>query len=279
MSRPDFADVTAAAVGRWTEILTGLGIEDEYLTRRHGPCPGCGGTDRFRFDDRDGRGRWLCGQGGDTIAGDGFQLLEHVHGWSRAESLREVACWLGMDRTQAPPPRRPKPAPRPPEPTPTQGYALSIWARVDRESAAVAGHPYAGTKRIGWHAGAGRARVSGKVIGPEADCIVVPIRDLETFDVVGVECLSDRRDAYGKFLRQSFGQKAGGALPLGNRTNTRIPHHVCEGWATGVRLWRALGDVVVYVAFGKSLMEPVAQWLEQRRCQGPVYIAEEADAH
>jgi len=279
MSRLDFTDVAAAARGRWREILSGLGIADERLRPQHGPCPGCNGKDRFRFDDRDGRGRWVCGQGGDTIAGDGFQLLEHVHGWSRAQSLREVAGWLGMDRTQAPPPRRPKPPPRPPEPSPTQRYALSIWARVERSSEAVASHRYADTKGIGWHAGAGRARVSGKVIGPEADCIIVPIRDLETFNVVGVEVLSDRRDAKGKFLRQSFGRKTSAALPLGNRINTCIPHHVCEGWSTGVRLWRALGDVVVYVAFGKGLMEPVGEWLEQHRCQGPVYIAEEADAH
>ena len=40
------------ARGRWREILPQLGIEAGFLKGKHCPCPSCGGTDRFRFDNR-----------------------------------------------------------------------------------------------------------------------------------------------------------------------------------------------------------------------------------
>ena len=40
------------AKGRWKEILPALGIDPKFLQNRHGPCPICGGDDRFRWDDR-----------------------------------------------------------------------------------------------------------------------------------------------------------------------------------------------------------------------------------
>jgi putative DNA primase/helicase len=51
------------AHGRWREILLALGIDDRFLTGRNCPCPICGGTDRFRFIDRQpGNGMWVCNQ-------------------------------------------------------------------------------------------------------------------------------------------------------------------------------------------------------------------------
>jgi putative DNA primase/helicase len=52
------------ARNRWREILPRLGVDTQFLTNRHGPCPLCGGKDRFRFDDRDGSGSYICGQCG-----------------------------------------------------------------------------------------------------------------------------------------------------------------------------------------------------------------------
>ncbi len=93
---PTFNEVHQAARGRWAEILPALGVPTEVLTGRHGPCPGCGGRDRFRWDDRDGRGTWICGGGGSPVAGDGFELLGHALGMSKAEALRAVAQHLGI---------------------------------------------------------------------------------------------------------------------------------------------------------------------------------------
>lgn len=115
--RLDYRAVRAAAAGRWPAILPGLGVGAEFLRDRHGPCPGCGGTDRFRYDDCDGAGTWLCSAGGGApLAGDGFNLLEHVYGWSASEALHRVADALGLREGRTLPPaqpRRPAPAAQP----------------------------------------------------------------------------------------------------------------------------------------------------------------------
>ena len=48
------------ARGRWREILPLFGIAPHFLVNKHGPCPICGGKDRFRFDDKDGSGSYFC---------------------------------------------------------------------------------------------------------------------------------------------------------------------------------------------------------------------------
>lgn len=72
--------------------MSSLGVDEKNLTKTHGPCPACGGKDRFRFDDKDGRGTFYCNQCG---AGDGFRLVELVHGWTAKQSLQAVASALG----------------------------------------------------------------------------------------------------------------------------------------------------------------------------------------
>ena len=74
-----FDDAHRKHDGNWRAVLSALGIPAKLLDGRHHPCPGCGGKDRFRFDDKDGRGTWICGQGGGKpLAGDAFELLVHA---------------------------------------------------------------------------------------------------------------------------------------------------------------------------------------------------------
>lgn len=48
------------AYGRWPDILQAAGVDSSYFKdRRQGPCPFCGGTDRYIWQDRNG-GRYLC---------------------------------------------------------------------------------------------------------------------------------------------------------------------------------------------------------------------------
>ena len=65
-------DIKDRAVGRWRGILAGLGMDAKGLSGRHGPCPICGGKDRFRFDDKEGRGTFFCSQCG---SGNGVDLV------------------------------------------------------------------------------------------------------------------------------------------------------------------------------------------------------------
>jgi putative DNA primase/helicase len=89
------ADIHAQLGSTWPGILAQLGIPEAALRNRHGPCPACGGKDRFRFDNKRGRGDYICGQCG---AGDGFNLLERVFGWPFNEARRRVMEAAGLVR-------------------------------------------------------------------------------------------------------------------------------------------------------------------------------------
>ena len=80
------------AQGKWTEILSSLGVPDEALSRKNCPCPMCGGKDRFRFTDHQCLGWWHCNQCG---SGDGIELLKQYHGWDFKEAAREVESIVG----------------------------------------------------------------------------------------------------------------------------------------------------------------------------------------
>ena len=80
------------AQGRWQRILELTGINHSCLKNKGGPCPICGGKDRFRFDDKESRGTFFCNQCG---AGDGIKLLQLYHQWSFPEAINAVAQILG----------------------------------------------------------------------------------------------------------------------------------------------------------------------------------------
>ncbi|SQK76050.1 Uncharacterized protein conserved in bacteria [Tatumella ptyseos] len=83
-------DTVKQACGRWTGILPALGVK--VIKNRHQACPVCGGSDRFRFDDKEGRGTWFCNQCG---AGDGLKLVEKVFSVNPSEAARKVSAVTG----------------------------------------------------------------------------------------------------------------------------------------------------------------------------------------
>jgi hypothetical protein len=82
------------AQGRWREILPQLGAETRFLTNKHGPCPMCGGKDRFRFDDRDGSGSYYCNQCG---PGPGLLLVRKLCDWDHKTACREIDKVIGIN--------------------------------------------------------------------------------------------------------------------------------------------------------------------------------------
>ena len=87
----DFDGVKQSSVGRWTSIFRALGISVRE-DGKHGPCPACEGKDRFRFDDKDGRGTYFCNSCG---AGDGFELVQKVLGIEFKEAIKAVGTVVG----------------------------------------------------------------------------------------------------------------------------------------------------------------------------------------
>lgn len=123
-ARDDITDLTR---NRWREILPALGVDAGFLRGAHAPCPLCGGKDRFRFNDWQGKGRWICNHctpGG----GDGFNLLQRFHGWNFAETADQIRSVLGggFERVL---PRTSKPRERRNTTTDAQrtGFARHLW--------------------------------------------------------------------------------------------------------------------------------------------------------
>jgi putative DNA primase/helicase len=79
--------------GRWPGILAGLGVDAKFLSGKHGPCPLCGGKDRFRFDDK-GKGLYFCSGCG---CGSGMKLLMGVNNWDFATAANEVRSISGQN--------------------------------------------------------------------------------------------------------------------------------------------------------------------------------------
>ena len=78
--------------GQWLSLLQKYGVAASSLTGKGAPCPMCGGNDRFTYDNKYGRGNWVCRQcdDGSPAAGDGFALITSVTGMTFRELEREL---------------------------------------------------------------------------------------------------------------------------------------------------------------------------------------------
>jgi putative DNA primase/helicase len=90
MQKGNAVKVKEQSIGMWTQILPALGVGKAYLENKHGPCPLCGGKDRYRFDDKNGRGTFYCRCG----PGDGFDLLMRINNWTFPEVASRVEEFL-----------------------------------------------------------------------------------------------------------------------------------------------------------------------------------------
>lgn len=254
--------------GRWYVILCALGVDASFLRNKHGPCPGCGGVDRFRYVD-EGKGSFFCGRGGDLLCGDGFTLLEHIYGWDFKAAAKEVRRVVGIDEgtpRSIQIPRSPKPEPK----ASTADYAKRLWNGSSDEQAYLASHPYCQRKAITGAFGARRGYGSGKLVGRDADCLIVPQRTLKD-ELIGVECINPEG------IKQTFGRK--GVLVLGNTLDKSLPIYVVEGWADGVATWKHFGNVVVTVVFGIGRQDRVAESLHAKRPNREIVVVRDAPCH
>lgn len=171
--------------------------------------------------------------------------------------------------------------PSPPQPKNTQEktpsttfqYAQKIWNESRDDDRIVSSHYYAIRKGINWAAGASRGTASGRLIGCNADCVIVPIRHIETGEPQGVQCIN----AEGK--KQTFGNVSGGCLLLGNTLDKTLPWYVCEGWASAVSMvfHHSKGNAVCAVSFGKHQLEKVAVQIASVYQPKEVVILQEVD--
>lgn len=88
-------EVKSQANGMWPTIFNSLKITVPEKGK-HGPCPICGGNDRFHFIDDHGGGEWHCRQC-DKNHGDGFDLIMQCLNIDTKAAVSEVSQILGND--------------------------------------------------------------------------------------------------------------------------------------------------------------------------------------
>ena len=103
-------DVTEAVKGRWHGILKTLGVDEQYLQNKNGPCPLCGGKDRYTFTDMNGDGVYLCRGCGN---GNGWTLVLKLYKWDFRTAVEHIEPLVGLgklEKVEIVPKRDPKPA-------------------------------------------------------------------------------------------------------------------------------------------------------------------------
>ena len=83
---------TDAVIGHWPEVFKAFGLPP-VTGKKHWPkeCPLCGRKGKFRCDDREGRGTWIC----NCDSGDGWKLLTLTQKKTIAELYAEVDQIIG----------------------------------------------------------------------------------------------------------------------------------------------------------------------------------------
>jgi putative DNA primase/helicase len=89
--------------GRWHGILPAIGISEKFLKRKNGPCPMCGGKDRWRFTDIDGKGTWFCNN---CHGGNGIALVMKFTGLPFKEAALRIERVIGEAPSSLPAPER-----------------------------------------------------------------------------------------------------------------------------------------------------------------------------
>jgi putative DNA primase/helicase len=105
------------ACGHWLAILPALGIHPSFLKIKNGPCPMCGGKDRWRFYDPAGVGSWFCNNCG---GGDGIALAMKFLSLPFTDVAKRIDSILGDAPLIAVPPRRTEP---------NRDALLALWRR------------------------------------------------------------------------------------------------------------------------------------------------------
>ena len=118
----DIATLKAAAAGRWLDIFHTLaGVDIDPDPKHHGPCPKCGGTDRFRAIDISA-GVLFCNQCFNQQSGDGIAALGWLTGQSFKETVKALAEYLNVSATTA----APAPATKAKIHATLRGYILAV---------------------------------------------------------------------------------------------------------------------------------------------------------
>lgn len=265
------SDVAFAARGHWPDVLERLGIKVP-IRKQHGPCPICGGKDRFRFDDKEERGTWICNQCG---AGDGLALVSKVTGKTIKEAAELVAPLVDLSMKGLVPAERERIHQQQRAEAECERVAQQRQKAACRATSIMANCEQGQSPYLAQKALLGLAVPLTRHIFPmgklifQPGALVVPLWD-EAGTLVNVQLI----DPQGVKRYLAGGQKAG--------TFHRIEGGdlivVVEGYATGLSVHLATG-ATVYCAMDCSNLAVVAAIARRQHPKAQILLCGDNDAH
>lgn len=250
------------AGGHWPQLLPAVGISID-ATGRHTACPMCGGKDRFRFDNKEGRGTWLCNQCG---AGDGLNLVEKTLSLTPTEAALRIGSLLGelLDNPATSQPDEDN------NDAARQRAAVQAQTKINA-AATQSGNAYLSAK--GWPdvdvlTLQGKPLRVGGITYPPGD-VLVPLTtpDGEVVNIQLINAQGDKRTLKGGQVKGTFHRFSGKQAAV---------IWLAEGYATGLTLHRLTGDTV-YIALSANNLLTLARELQPLHPAATQLIAADRD--
>ena len=255
--------------GAWRQTLENYGCRLPS-GRHHGPCPVCGGKDRFRFDDKEGRGTWFCSQC-DPQSGGGLLLLSRFLGKPTIEVANEM---LGNthERSRAPVYRSfvSEDQIRKANHEQARKGAEALLASSELRT-----HPYMSDRGLDGQWLVNGEPIMGRdrsVIQP-GELLLVPAYKAEGD---GSKLVNVQKIKANKEKRPLFGGDMAGVYHKLDGHQKLIA--IVEGYATGVTVNQVTG-ATTYVAFNTGNLASVSAWVASQHPGVPVVFFADNDEH
>ncbi len=255
-------EAATAARGQWPRILPALGLK--VVKNRHMPCPVCQGNDRFRFDDQDGRGTWICNHCG---AGDGLTLVEKALSISLSEAAARVSELSGALPAVQPESLSQSTA----DDEAARAAAITLAQQLVSTAKEVTGNAY--LSRKGWPQHSALTLANPQkvaTISYRPGDVVVPLHDM-TGQLVNVQLIN----AAGE-KRTLKGGQVKGACHVLSSGNPAKRIWLAEGYATGLTVHNLTGDEV-WVALSSVNLLSLAGLVREKYAALPLLIAADRD--
>ena len=251
------------ACGHWPRILPALGVP--VIKNRHQACPVCGGSDRFRFDDKEGRGTWFCNQCG---AGDGLKLVEKVFGVKPSEAAQKVNTVTGCLPPVAPEAMAAAGA----ETDADRKAAAALAVRLMEKTRTATGNAYLTRKGFPGHECVmlTSTHKTGGVTYRAGD-VVVPLHD-ETGALVNLQLINP--DGLKRTLKG--GQVKGTCHTIEGQKQAGKRQWIAEGYATALTVHQLTGETVMVALSSVNLLS-LASLVRQKHPACQIVLAADRD--
>ncbi|EAA6341480.1 DUF927 domain-containing protein [Salmonella enterica subsp. salamae] len=254
------SETARLAIGKWDTIYQRLGVKIP-ANGKHGACPKCGGKDRFRMDDKDGKGTYICNQCG---SGDGLDLVKGVfsiNSIQAAEKVREVISVMPETNMPA---RKKEPRGtniRPPD-----------WKKIISQTKQGTSRYLENKGLTGYTQLLTTRELSTAGIKFPPDSLLLPIVNTSG-EITGIQLISDdgNKGVYS-------GSKFSGCFISVGDIPAEMPERVIisEGYATAVSV-SLLADGWNVAAISKTNLKPAAEAIRGKWPEVPIVIAGDND--